>query len=141
MSLRSKAKAAKKREALKQAREVEEMKIETNAVRLRSMTTGFARTERGAQQVQMFKQSKMPSYVFDRRTSVTHAEESQRFVRRADKQKQTLTPEMEAREKAAQERYSEMKSRVGPAYNKGPTQYLSVGELEAERRGELRRRS
>jgi hypothetical protein len=52
-----------------------------------------------------------------------------------------LSPEMEKREEAAQERYKEMKSQVVPAYNKGGLQYLYGQDWIDFQKGLNRRRS
>jgi len=113
--------------------------VQQNAQRLCALTSGFAKTARKTDHVQAFEKSKMPQYVTKR--SVSHVEDANRFIAPPPKPKQVLTPEMEQREKAAQERYAQMKSLVQPLYNKGGPQYPDASAVEAARRGELRRRS
>ncbi len=137
MSLASKAKAAKKRERLKQQVLLDQQKTENNAVRLKTLTTGFARTERTPDMIKAHERSKMPTYVVQKPVSHTN----DRFPKHVSTPVVRMTPEMEERELKAQERYREMKGRVGPAFNKGGYQYLGETELEAEKKGELRRRS
>ena len=139
MSQKSKAKAAKRREQMKQQKMLEEQSIKNNAARICALTTGFGRTKRTVKVEETFKAAKMPSYKKDFRKSVHHAED--RFPKIEAKQKRVLTPEMAEREKAAQERYHEMKKLVQPLGNKMGLQYPDADFIEASKRGELRRRS
>lgn len=142
MSLKSKAKAQKQREHNKRLHEQELQKTQSNALRLRAMTSGFARTERRAQDEQAFRESKTPTYAFERRVTVVHDKPlDERFTARSSEVRQLLSPEMAAREAAAVERYEEMKKMVQPLYNKGGLQYPDAGAVEAAKKGELRRRS
>lgn len=136
MSLASKAKAAKKRERLKQLAAADLQKTGMNAARLKTMTTGFARTERTVDMIKAHERSKMPAYVIQKPVSHTN----DRFPKHVNTPVAHMTPEMEERELKAQERYKEMKGRVGPAFNKSGDMYLSESELAAMRNGELRRR-
>jgi hypothetical protein len=138
MSLKSKAKAAKRREQNRKQQEIDAASVVANAERLRAMTSGFARTPRSVAQEQAFAQSKMPKYRVDSR-EVQHVEK--RFVAPEPQPRPYLSAEMAAREEAAQERYREMKSLVQPLYNKGGPQYPDASAIEAARKGELRRRS
>jgi hypothetical protein len=139
MSLKSKAKAARKREHAKQQRAVDEQRVQDNAGRLKTMTSGFARTERTAKVEKAFKQAKMPSYNVDTRKNVRHGDD--RFSTRVAKPKQVLSEEMQERDRLAHERTREVRKRVDQVYNKGGLQLMSESEFQAMQRGELRRRS
>jgi len=144
MSLKSKAKAAKKREQLKLQRQQEVARDVAKVAELKSRTSGFARTQRTKAHEQAFVASKMPVYA--RQQTVTHRQsEAERFDLSYGKKRAAVvgdaTPEMLQREADAVERTKMFKNRVAPAYNKGGLQLLSEGEVAAERRGELRRRS
>jgi len=138
MSLKSKAKAQKKRDRCKFQREQEQQALAANVERLKTMTSGFARTNRTDADVRAFEQAKMPVYA-QSAVKVSHVEK--RFIGPEEKPKQVLSPEMARREQQAQERYREIQKRVDIGYNKGGLMLLSEGEVEAMRRGELRRRS
>jgi hypothetical protein len=142
VSIQSKAKAAKKRERLKEQQERERLSVEANANRLRAITTGFARTTRTKEQVAAYEASKFPQYVKGK--TVEHSEDPDRFTMAPYKRKTPfeLDEEMLRREQRAKEHYeANMKPRIAPAFNKGGDQYLTESELEAQRHGELRRRS
>lgn len=143
MSLKSKAKAAKKRDQVKAQQEKDRQALIGNAVKLQTMTSGFARTERSKDHVVLFEQSKMPQYV--KNTPITHSHDlADRFDMTLKSKPVVMgeaTEDLLRRQAEAVERAKEYKSRVGPAYNKGPTVLLSEGEIAAEKRGELRRRS
>lgn len=145
MSLRSKAKAAKKRDQLKQQRIAEVAKVNARVTELKTRTAGFARSKRTPEQELAYERSKIPQYVNKRPGVVAHAGDlSERFDMRLRSKPVVmgdLTDELAQRQADAVERAKEYKSRVGPAYNKGPTVLLSEGEIAAEKRGELRRRS
>lgn len=139
MSLRSKAKAAKKRQHLKEQQARELLSIEANAERLRSLSSNFARTERTETHTAMFRALKMPQYI--KQKEVAHVEDRWTMGPKRKSREET-DEEMRLREQKAREHYERnMKPRVAPAYNKGGDMYLSEGELEAQRHGELRRRS
>lgn len=139
MSLKSKAKAAKARERVKEQRAAEEQKIANNAARLCALTSGFGRTKRKPKTEAKYAASKMPSYQMDSRKTVLHTED--RFTQAKAKPKQVLSPEMLARDQVAHERTREIQKRVDQAYNKGGLMLLSESEFQAMQRGELRRRS
>jgi hypothetical protein len=139
MSLKSKARAARKREHAKQQRAADEQRVQDNAVRLKTMTAGFGRTERTDKQVQAFKQSKMPTYNVDTRKHIHHGED--RFSGKLAKPKEVLSEEMQERDRLAHERTHEIQKRVDQVYNKGGLQLMSESEFQAMQRGELRRRS
>lgn len=144
MSLKSKAKAAKKREQLKQQREREIAKDLAKVQEMKTRTAGFARTERTAAHKQAFEASKMPVYAKQRVVVHTRSDAERFDLSYGNKRPAVVgeaTPEMLEREAQAQERTKLFKNRVAPAYNKGGLQLLSEGEVAAEKRGELRRRS
>jgi len=139
MSLKSKAKAAAAREKNKKKALQEQQQNEARVLALKNMTSGFARTKRSAEVEQQFQQAKIP--VYERRSVVPTRSVDERFPISVSKPVQQLSEEMQQREAAAKEKFKELQSRIGPAYNKGPYVLLSEGELAAEKKGELRRRS
>jgi hypothetical protein len=140
MSLKSKAKAAAQREKNKKLRLQEQQQNEARVQALKNMSSGFARTPRTSKIEQQFQQSKIP--VYERRSTVAPTRSlDERFPISVPKVVQQLSEEMQQREAAAKERYAEMKTRVGQAFNKSGYSYLSDGELAAQKKGELRRRS
>lgn len=144
MSLKSKAKASKQRERLKLERERQVAKDKAVVVELQTRTAGFARTVRSASVEAAFEQSKMPVYV--RQAQVQHSRSTaERFDLSYGNKKPAvmgeLTDDLKQREEAAQEKTRLLKARVAPVGNKMGPQLLTESELQAERRGELRRRS
>lgn len=144
MSLKSKAKAAKKREQLKAQRERDIAKDLAKVQEMKTRTSGFAKTERKDVHKQAFEASKMP--VYPKQHAVQHARsEAERFDLSYGNKRPAVMGEasedMLKREEQAREDARKFKARIGPAYNKGPIVLLSEGEIEAEKRGELRRRS
>jgi hypothetical protein len=138
--MKSKDKAAKQREHNRRQKLQEQQANDARVLGLKNMTSGFARTARTKEVEAAFAASKIP--VYSKTRTVVHSQSlAERFTAPAPKPKQQLSEEMQQREAAAREQYEEMKKRVGPAYNKGGYQYLSEGELAAEKKGELRRRS
>jgi len=137
MSLKSKEKAAKKREHLKQFALQEQRKLELRSESLKTVTAGFGRTIRTKEIEDNWHASKMPKY--PKQQLVNRPEDRWKL----DKQKsmQILSKEMQERERIAKEKFKELQSRIGPVFNKGPLQVLTDTDLAAERRGELRRRS
>jgi hypothetical protein len=137
----SKLKAAKLRLKVKEARAAEVRKLEAKAASLKSQTLGLARTPRKKVVTDAFEASKMPQYAKQRAIQHTRPVED-RFTMAEPKPSRQLTGEMLARELAAKEIYeTKMKPRIGPAFNKSGDMYLSESELDAEKKGELRRRS
>lgn len=144
MSLKSKAKAAKKREQLKAVREREIAKDLAKVQEMKTRTAGFARTERRPEHKQAFEQSKMPVYAKQRTVQHTRSEAERFDLSYGNKRPAVMgeaTDELLKREEQAREDTRKFKARIGPAYNKGPIVLLSEGEIAAEKRGELRRRS
>jgi hypothetical protein len=140
MSLKSKAKAARKREHLKRQAAIDAEVVAKRAVKLKTMTTGFARTKRSPEVEEAFQARKIPVYALAK--PVSHAgDETERFTGKTVKNKPSLSPEMEARDQAAQARTREVQKRVDIGYNKGGLMLLSESEFQAMKRGELKRRS
>jgi len=139
MSLKSKAKAAAVREKNKKKALQEQQQNEARVLALKNMTSGFARTKRSAEVEQKFQQAKIP--VYERRSVVPTRSVDERFPISVVKPVQQLSEEMQQREAAAKERTREIQKRVDVAFNKGGLMLLSEGEMEAMKKGELRRRS
>jgi hypothetical protein len=141
VSLKSKAKAERKREQLKLQRALEEQKLQDSVDRLKTMTSGFARTKRTDRQQAIFEASKMPQYARQREVTRS-ADLSDRFTGkgRAIPTKHN-DPIMQARDEAAHERTKEIMKRVDIGYNKGGLMLLSESEFAAMKKGELKRRS
>lgn len=144
MSLKSKAKAARKREQLKASREREIQKDLERVSELKTRTAGFARTSRSEAVEAAFKQSKMPTYAKQRAVEHTRSTAERFDLSYGNKRPAVMgeaTAEMIERQAQAQEQAKLFKNRVAPVGNKMGPQLLTDSELAAERRGELRRRS
>ena len=140
MSLKSKAKAAKRREQLKTARELDQQRTSQKAEQLKAATSGFARTPRGKAIVEHYEAAKMPQYV--KKKPVHHAgDDAERFTGKPIVNAPILSEDMQKREQAAQQRTREIQKRVDVGYNKGGLMLLSESEFAAMQKGELRRRS
>lgn len=140
MSQKSKAKAAKRRERLKQDQQAETQRLAKKADQLRSVTAGFGRTTRAKTIEDHYEQAKMPVYV--KIKPVRHVgDEADRFTGRAPQAKPILDEDMQRRDEAAHQRTHEIQKRVDIGYNKGGLMLLSESEFQAMKKGELKRRS
>jgi len=147
MSLRSKAKAEKKREQLRLQREREVAAVNARVAELMTRTAGFARSPRPPEMDEAYNRAKIPVYA--RQNKVHHVGTlHSRFDMSVTPKKPVVvgdggetSEELMLREVKALERTREIQKRVDVAFNKGGLQLLSEGEFEAMRKGELRRRS
>lgn len=149
MSQASKAKAAKKRAHQQRLKEQEQAALEKKAKELKTRVAGFGIKSSSSSNSlkkarEIYLSAKMPQYVKQR--EVNHVGSvAERFEFAGSKVKPIvqgeLTPELQQREQQAQDRLREIKKRVDIGYNKGGLMLLSEGEVEAMKRGELRRRS
>lgn len=134
MSLRSKAKAARQREKARAARELEVQKLEANWERIKVTSSGI-RVSPGKVQPTGFLAPKHFVREVVRHPSLQSAPKNV-----LNDMKPTLSPEMEARERAAQLEREAKKKRTAPVYNKGGYQYLTDDMIEDMKAGTLRRR-
>lgn len=115
----------------------EEAEVLANAERLKSLTAGFSRSPRIAKMARK-------SYLFEVNSRVepflpAKVDPVMR-ERKAPKLAQSVLDELPQREHAAAEKLKELKTRVGPAFNKGGYQYLGDSDLADVRAGLTRRR-
>lgn len=126
---------AKKRASLQRQRDKEQelKELQANYKRLTTMTGGFSRT--------VYKGT-LPKPIHPRQEEIVRARTKQNpnahLLLEVSKKK--LSPEMEAREKAAQQEAILLKARVGMVGNKMGLQYLTDSDLEDSRKGLTRRR-
>lgn len=131
----SKAKAAKKREQVKRQQDEEARQLAANAERLKNMKGGFSLA--GYTGKPKSKEYIPPQVMRREYVGNTPAKPDPVYVAKA---RPNYSPEMLAREKAAQDEIALKKSLSMPLYNKGGNQVPTSMDLEAFRNGELRRR-
>lgn len=140
MSLKSKAKAQRQREQLKLKQAMEDRRNADAVDRLKTLTSGFARTRRTDRQTAIYEASKMPQYAKSKPVIHTASLE-ERFTPKGKALPAPLSEEMQARQDLAKDKTREIMKRVDIGYNKGGLMLLSESEFEAMKRGELKRRS
>lgn len=138
MSLKSKAKADKRRQHLKNQRLLEEQKLAKNAHRLKTMTTSFSRSEISNEERQNFAKQKFPKLRVDD-AEVSHVKD--RWTMAKSNRRVETDEEMIERDMRARQEYERKKQRTGPLYNKGGYQYFGELDLAELQKGGLRRRS
>lgn len=147
-SKRAKLIAERDRQRKREEAAAEEAALQANYKRLQGLRGGFARRVEKTEVVEDIRKDL-------KRKSKTLAQQAQfgtrfsvdaRLPAKADpaprnrQLQEHLSPEMAAREAAAQDRYKEMKTQVAPAGNKMGYQYLTGQDWEDFQKGLTRRR-